>query len=67
MAFVVLFFKILPDTEFNIFDSMIMALLFIISGFLFVIAESTERNRTSRTYIKSLKATFTNRNTESKI
>jgi uncharacterized integral membrane protein len=67
MAFVILFFKILPDTEPNIFDSMIMALLFIISGFLFVIAESTERNRTSRTYIKSLRATFSKRNTESKI
>jgi Ca2+/Na+ antiporter len=67
MAFVVLFFKILPDAEPNIFDSVIMALLFIISGFLFVIAESTEKNRTTRTYIKSFKATFTNQNTESKI
>ena len=67
MAFVVLFFKILPETEPNIFDSVIMALLLIISGFLFAIAEATEKNRTSRTYIKSFKATFNHRNTEPKI
>ncbi len=60
IALALLFFKVLPGTSSNFFDSVIIALLFIISGFLFLIAESTEKNRTSRTYIKSFMATFTN-------
>ncbi|MEN8264015.1 MAG: hypothetical protein ABFR82_11165 [Nitrospirota bacterium] len=64
IALVVLFVKILPGASSNIFDFVIMALLLITSGFLFLIAESTEKNRTSRTYIKSFKATFTRNNIE---
>ena len=60
IALALLFFKVLPDASSNIFDSVIIALLFIISGFLFLISESTEKNRTSRTYIKSFIATFFN-------
>ena len=63
MALVVLFFRIVPGSS-NIFDYVIISLLFIISVFLFLIAEITEKNRTSRTYIKSFIATFGKNNSE---
>lgn len=57
LALVVLLFKIVPGMS-VFFDYVIMALLLIISGFLFLVAEMTEKHRTSRTYIKSFTATF---------
>lgn len=54
---VILFFRVIPGTA-NIIDFIIMALLIITAGLLFMVVELTERKRTWRTYVRSIKATF---------
>lgn len=56
----VLIFRVIPGTA-SFIHLIIMALLIITAALLFMVVEWTEHKRTWKTYVRSVKATFSRR------